>query len=119
MKKSRFNEQQIAFILKQANDGVIAEDVCQENVRSADDRFRLALPAVDLFADKVEAGEPRLQVTVDARQDEVDFTEFHPMGIRRWFRSDTRSLRRPAGMRSMSNSFESRKKRSSAEPRRR
>ena len=45
MKKSRFNEQQIAFILKQANDGGIVEDVCQENVRSADDRFRLVLPA--------------------------------------------------------------------------
>ncbi len=29
MKKSRFSEQQIAFILKQADDGTSVEDVCR------------------------------------------------------------------------------------------
>ena len=30
MKKSRFSEQQIAFILKQAEDGVTVEEVCRK-----------------------------------------------------------------------------------------
>ena len=30
MKKSRFSEQQIAFILKQANDGTSVEEVCRK-----------------------------------------------------------------------------------------
>ncbi|CAM4421248.1 transposase [Palleronia rufa] len=30
MKKSRFSEQQIAFILKQADDGLSVEDVCRK-----------------------------------------------------------------------------------------
>ena len=30
MKKSRFSEQQIAFILKQADDGVSVEEVCRK-----------------------------------------------------------------------------------------
>jgi putative transposase len=29
MKKSKFSEQQIAFILKQAEDGTIVEEVCR------------------------------------------------------------------------------------------
>ncbi len=30
MKKSRFSEQQIAFILKQAEDGTTVEEVCRK-----------------------------------------------------------------------------------------
>ena len=30
MKKSRFSEQQIAFILKQADDGVSVEEICSK-----------------------------------------------------------------------------------------
>lgn len=30
MKKSRFSEQQIAFILKQADDGISVEDICRK-----------------------------------------------------------------------------------------
>lgn len=30
MKKSRFSEQQIAFILKQANDGTSVEEICRK-----------------------------------------------------------------------------------------
>jgi len=41
MKKSRFSEQQIAFILKQADDGIGVEEVCRKAGTSQQTYYRL------------------------------------------------------------------------------
>jgi putative transposase len=40
MKKSRFSEQQIAFILKQAEDGTTVEEVCRKSGISIQTYYR-------------------------------------------------------------------------------
>jgi putative transposase len=51
MKKSRFSEQQIAFILKQAEDGTTVEEVCRKAGISIQTYYRWPIDGAVNMAD--------------------------------------------------------------------
>ena len=84
MKKSRFSEQQIAFILKQVDDGVSVEEVCRKAGISQQTYYRYTGADVVAILERVckDYGLPK-NIRVDNDPD-IYLEGFRSMGLHEW-----------------------------------